>query len=106
MSALLNPPVVQSVDDPDICEEHGCELRWYDDGSIDSGPGEPYPDCPECRDEMEHPMVGCYMCVPLEQRGDEHSDNWPLRRTERVTVVNEHFDATTCYHLECGHNII
>jgi hypothetical protein len=93
MSAQHYPPVVESVDDPDVCEVHGCFAKWYDDGDPESGPGEPYPECPECRDEWLHPVLTCDVC------GQES-------RSVKQGVTNERFDPT-CYHvLACGHVVM
>lgn len=90
----------------DKCEQHGVELAWYDGGGPESGPQEPRQECPMCRDEHEHPMIRCYMCVPSNQRGPGQELTWPERRTVKMSTINERFDATTAYHLECGHMVI
>lgn len=76
----------------ETCEQHGCTLSWYDDGNPEYGPNPPYLDCPQCRDEVDHPMIECYFC---------HSE----QRTDRMSTVNP-ADPTTAYHLACGHVVI
>jgi hypothetical protein len=67
------PPITESVDDPDVCEAHGCFARLYDDGNMESGPGEPYEDCPECRKEHE---PHCPQCGASEDEGFKVTSRW------------------------------
>lgn len=92
MTALINRDAGDETDHQ--CEMHPeAVLLLYEDGNAESGPGRPYYDCPECRDEVDHPMIHCYFCNKEA-------------RTERMSLTNVPFDPTTAYHLECGHVII
>jgi len=82
-----------AVESMDLCDDHDVPLAWYDDGDVESGPGEPFLECPKCRDEHMHPVMECYICNTMQ-------------RTVRMSTVNERFDPTTAYHLACGHVII
>lgn len=109
--ATLLPPIVESVDDPDVCEDHGVEYLWYDDGSPESGPGEPYLECPECRDERDGigMLLACWDCTRAAGKevpvlGDEGCE---MRKVVRIGgVVASDFDPTQSYVLECGHTVI
>jgi hypothetical protein len=49
----------------ETCDEHGCELTYYDDGGPESGPQEPYLDCPQCREERKPKCPECGAGDPL-----------------------------------------
>jgi hypothetical protein len=95
--ALVLPPLSNRDlgDETEVeeCEYHNVPLTWYDDGDPESGPHEPYLDCPQCREERLHPVLRCDVC------GKDS-------RTLRTSVVNAYFDPTEAYHLECGHVVI
>ena len=43
----------------EVCDEHNMELSWYDDGTPESGPGEMYQECPQCRRDREPTCPQC-----------------------------------------------
>lgn len=71
MSVML--PILESVDDPDVCEEHGCFAVWMESGNGESGPGEPYQVCPECwKEHQPH----CPRCNASEAEGFVVHSRW------------------------------
>lgn len=91
------------------CYIHNVEYTWFDDGSIESGPGEPYLDCKQCRDEAAG--IGmktvCWDCT--REAGINFSETDRLIKRKIVAlgpVVEERRDPTQTYELECGHTVI
>lgn len=100
------PPITENADDPDVCEEHGVEFVWTDDGRTDYGPNEPYLTCLACEDEavgigLEVPCYDCTRAAGLPV--DDDSACVQRRIAALGPVVNDPFDPTQSYRLECGH---